>query len=78
MITTQKTQPKYTIEEKLKAMQGKYTDNQYKLCIAVGITVKTLENWLKHEKGSSNSIKSDYLFLLCDFFNCQPHDLLNS
>ena len=69
--------PKYNIKRMLRLMPGKITQNKYLLCIELGITETTLDNWMNTEKGANFSIPSDPFLKLCEIFECTPTNLIN-
>ena len=74
----QKVSCKYRLAELIKKQQtGMFRDNCYLICIHLGISTKTLENWMKIKKDERSSIPSDSLFGLAEYFSVNPSDLLN-
>lgn len=69
--------PKYAIRRFLYSLPGEIMQNRYKVCIEVGITEKTLDNWMNCEKQAKFSIPSDALFKLADIFKCEIKELIN-
>lgn len=70
------TEPKYRIRRMLLQKPGSLTQNKYQLCIALGINVKTLDNWMRTQQGDKFSIPSDAFYSLAEYFKCNPLDLL--
>jgi DNA-binding Xre family transcriptional regulator len=69
--------PKYNIRKRLLKLPGDFLENRYKLCIAVGISDKTLTRWMALLKTDNYSIAMDKFYLMSHFFDCNPTDLIN-
>ncbi|MGZ3999595.1 MAG: hypothetical protein ACXVIY_03155 [Mucilaginibacter sp.] len=68
---------KYTIKRKLYGLPGEYRDNFYLLCVAVKRSIKTVNHWMDVKKGDAFSIPSDEFYLIADFLQCSPTELIN-
>ncbi|GEM_PF-2962803 len=68
---------KYSIMRKLKEMPGTYRDNCYSLCLHIGISVRTLDNWMKYTIDSKSSIPLETAYKIANFFKCTPDELMN-
>jgi hypothetical protein len=71
------TTTKYNIGRRLKELPGVYRENCYLFCVYVGVSTRTLENWVKLPVDTKTCIPSDTLFLVADFFKINPIHLLN-
>lgn len=76
-MTKTKTQPKYTIGDHLKSAPGNYTKNQYKMALALDITIRTLEKYIKLPKDSHKSMSSDLYFQMVAYLKINQNQLLN-
>lgn len=74
---SQKAALKYPIREKLNKMDGNYSRNFLKMCLHVDISATTGHRWASVTKTEQFSIPVDKFYLLADFFNCNPTELLN-
>jgi hypothetical protein len=72
------TKLKYPIKAKLTKMEGTYTENFLKMCLAVHISPTTGYRWADVKKDEKFSIPVDQFYLLAEFFGCNPNDLLNN
>lgn len=69
---------KYTIRKQLLKLPGSFQHNRYRLCIAIEICDKTLLRWIAVEKGEKFSIPTDKFYMIADFFQCTPIELMNN
>lgn len=76
-IESQIVPNKYNIKKRLQKLNGAYTANKYRLCAHLNKTEKTVEKWLNTKINDTYSITVDDLYLLADFFVCNPTDLIN-
>jgi DNA-binding Xre family transcriptional regulator len=70
-------EPKYLIRKKLLQKDGSYRENLYTLAIKAKRTVQTIENWQRIKKDSKSDIAINDLYIMCEFFNCNPNELIN-
>lgn len=56
--------------------QNSFMQNKYALCIALDISERTLDNWIKTPSAARFSIPSDHLFKIANFFQCTIDALL--
>lgn len=79
MQTMATTQPKtkYNIEKFLRSAPGNYSSNQYKMCLALDITLRTLEKYIKLPYGSDQCMSSDMFFKMVAYLKINQTDLLN-
>jgi hypothetical protein len=76
-IESQNLTTKYNIKKRLQTLPGTFTANKYLLCAHLNKTEKTVDKWLNIKVGDQYSITVDDLYLLADFFHCNPTELIN-
>ncbi|TKB96868.1 hypothetical protein [Pedobacter cryophilus] len=76
MCKTTNHKKKYTIGEHLKKAPGSYSENQYKMCLATGVTLRTLEKYINLPYGSGKSMSSDLFFNVVEYLKINQNELL--
>lgn len=69
---------KYTIKKRINNMDGHPRSNAYKICIAIGVSIQTLNNWMNVLKDAKFSIPTDEFYKIAEQLKCNPDELFTS